>query len=149
MGDHLAQLLTVDIQVSDQTDNRRGVNQYPLRLHKLAERRGLLFADANEQHVGIVTGDVGADSAQLLRHPRGVVMILLQALHVIFSAYSPAAARMPAWRIPPPTIFRQRTARRMYASLPSSSEPTGAPSPFDRQMVKESQYWAISRNSQP
>ena len=93
MGDHLAQLLTVDIQVSDQTDNRRGVNQYPLRLHKLAERRGLLFADANEQHVGIVTGDVGADSAQLRRHPRGVVMILLQALHVIFQRLQPGGGQ--------------------------------------------------------
>ena len=79
--------------MSDQTDNRRGVNQYPLRLHKLAERRGLLFADANEQHVGIVTGDVGADSAQLLRHPRGVVMILLQALHVIFQRVQPGGGQ--------------------------------------------------------
>ncbi len=93
MGDHFAQLLTIDIRVSDQTDDGRGVDQHAARLHKLAERPGLFITDANEQHVGIVTGDVGAGGAQLIRHPRGVIMILLQALHVIFQRVQPGGGQ--------------------------------------------------------
>ena len=93
MGDPLAQLLTVDIQVSDQTDDWRSVDQHAARLHKLAERPGLLITDANEQHVGIVTSNVGADGAQLIRHPRGVIMILLQALDIIFQCVQPGGGQ--------------------------------------------------------
>ena len=50
-------------------------------------------------------------------------------------ASSPAAARIPAWRIPPPTNLRPRRARPITSCPPTSTEPTGQPRPFDRQNV--------------
>ena len=44
----------------------------------------------------------------------------------------PPAARMPACRMPPPCILRRRCARRDERCEPATSEPTGAPRPFDR-----------------
>ena len=52
---------------------------------------------------------------------------------------SPAAARMPICRIPPPRRFRQMRASSIKSFDPSSIEPTGAPSPFDRVNITESQ----------
>ena len=49
------------------------------------------------------------------------------------SACRPAAARMPTWRIPPPIRLRRTRAWTMASADPASSEPTGAPSPLDRQ----------------
>ncbi|CRZ42908.1 Uncharacterised protein [Vibrio cholerae] len=63
------------------------------------------------------------------------------------SANFPAAAKMPAWRIPPPTIFRQRLALAIKSLEPSSNEPTGAAKPLDRHTVIESKYCAISLTS--
>ena len=40
-------------------------------------------------------------------------------------ATSPAAARTPAWRIPPPTSLRARRARQMKSRGPTTTEPTG------------------------
>ena len=51
---------------------------------------------------------------------------------------------MPAWRIPPPTTFRQRLALFINASEPNSIEPIGAPRPFDKQIDIESTCWQIS-----
>ena len=45
------------------------------------------------------------------------------------SAWWPAAASTPAWRMPPPKILRVRRAWRIKAALPSTSEPTGRPGP--------------------
>ena len=45
---------------------------------------GVLVAHAHKKHVGVVTHHVRADLAQLRCHPRGVVMIVLEARHVIF-----------------------------------------------------------------
>ena len=56
----------------------------------------------------------------------------------------PAAAMMPAWRMPPPSIFRARRARPMKSRLPVTTEPTGAPSPLERQKVTESAWAATS-----
>ena len=50
-------------------------------------------------------------------------------------ATSPAAARMPTWRMPPPIRFRSTRARATRSADPASSEPTGAPRPFDRHDV--------------
>ena len=51
-------------------------------------------------------------------------------------ATSPAAARTPAWRIPPPTSLRARRARPMnVASTRRRPSRPGRPSPFDRQNV--------------
>ena len=41
------------------------------------------------------------------------------------SATSPAAARTPTWRIPPPTSLRARRARQMNSRDPTTTEPTG------------------------
>ena len=54
------------------------------------------------------------------------------------SATSPAAARTPTWRMPPPTSLRARRARPMKSRSPTTTEPTGQASPFDRQNVAES-----------
>src|SRR5664280_39680 len=48
------------------------------------------------------------------------------------SAYNPAAARMPAWRMPPPSRRRSTRASATAAALATTTEPTGAPSPLDR-----------------
>ncbi len=53
--------------------------------------------------------------------------------HAFQSATIPAAAIIPAWRIPPPSTLRIRRARRDEFALPQSSEPTGQASPFERQ----------------
>ena len=42
----------------------------------------------------------------------------------------PAAAMIPAWRIPPPSIFLIRRARAMNSLLPQITEPTGADEPL-------------------
>ena len=43
------------------------------------------------------------------------------------------AARMPAWRMPPPRILRQRCAALINAAEPHNNDPTGAANPLDRQ----------------
>ncbi len=40
--------------------------------------------------------------------------------------------------MPPPSTLRQRCARSISAPLPTSTEPTGAPSPFEKQIDTES-----------
>ena len=48
-------------------------------------------------------------------------------------ACSPAAARMPTCRMPPPIRLRRTRASSIASREPTISEPTGAPSPLDRQ----------------
>lgn len=50
-------------------------------------------------------------------------------------AIFPAAAKIPAWRIPPPNALRARTALWMNSFDPASIVPAGAPSPFQRQTM--------------
>ena len=64
--------------------------------------------------------------AQLLGEPARPDMVLRQPVDHLSSATMPAAARMPAWRMPPPSILRIRRARRMNARPPHRTEPTGA-----------------------
>jgi 3-deoxy-7-phosphoheptulonate synthase len=49
------------------------------------------------------------------------------------SACSPAAARIPTWRIPPPSRLRHTRAAATRSAVVASSDPIGAPSPLDRQ----------------
>ena len=42
---------------------------------------------------------------------------------------------IPACRIPPPNILRNRLARAKNAFEPTSAEPTGAPSPLEKQTL--------------
>ena len=65
------------------------------------------------------------------------------------SATRPAAARTPAWRMPPPSILRTRRARAMNSAGPQTTEPTGAPRPFETQKVTESTSRAKSRAGRP
>ena len=60
------------------------------------------------------------------------------------SAMRPAAARIPAWRMPPPRALRVPRAAAMNGLLPTSMEPTGAPSPLERQNITESNLRVIS-----
>ena len=62
------------------------------------------------------------------------------------SPCSPAAARIPACRIPPPSRRRTRHARCMASALPASMEPTGAPSPLESAIVTVSTGAAKSRH---
>ncbi len=65
------------------------------------------------------------------------------------SATSPAAASTPACRMPPPSILRKTRAFSMKAREPTTSEPTGAPNPFDRQNIRESTLRVISATLRP
>src|SRR6185369_13017572 len=47
--------------------------------------------------------------------------------------------------MPPPTIFLQRCAPAISAREPTSAEPIGAPSPFEKQTDTESNGAAIAR----
>ena len=51
---------------------------------------------------------------------------------------------MPAWRMPPPKILRARAASCSVAASPTSTEPTGAPRPFERQTLTVSNGAAYS-----
>ena len=56
----------------------------------------------------------------------------------------PAAAKMPDCRMPPPSILRQRLPSLTNSLPPSNTDPTGAPSPLDKQTDTESKHPAIS-----
>src|SRR5262245_23521714 len=68
---------------------------------------------------------------------------------MVSRAMSPAAARMPTWRIPPPTILRTRRARATNSREPQTRDPTGAASPLERQKVMESTGRAKSATGRP
>ena len=44
-----------------------------------------------------------------------------------------AAASTPAWRMAPPSRLRSRRASRIRSRSPARIDPTGAPSPFEKQ----------------
>ena len=52
---------------------------------------------------------------------------------------------MPACRIPPPSTLRSRWASRISSAGPASAEPTGAPSPLEKQIETVSKCRAHSR----
>ena len=56
---------------------------------------------------------------------------------------------IPAWRIPPPNCLRNRRARAMNSLLPASADPTGAPSPLEKQTLTVSKWRAYSRSGVP
>ena len=61
----------------------------------------------------------------------------------------PAAAKMPDWRMPPPSIFRHRRARWMKSREPVNTLPMGAPRPLDRQAETESNNLPIASGAIP
>ncbi len=65
------------------------------------------------------------------------------------NATRPAAANTPAWRIPPPSILRTIRASSMNSLLLTSMDPTGAPSPFERQNMTESKFFVTSATGFP
>ena len=71
--------------------------------------------------------------ATRLRKQLRVLVILSQPRQVMIQAYVPAAASTPACRMPPPSL--RRTIRACAARSPevTTSDPTGAPRPFERQ----------------
>ena len=56
---------------------------------------------------------------------------------------------MPACRMPPPISLRATSALAMKSRVPSRTEPTGVPSPFDRQTLTESYGATISGSGTP
>ena len=66
------------------------------------------------------------------------------------SAYSPAAARTPACRMPPPSILRKRcSAVDDRARCRRPAEPTGAPRPFEKQTLTVSNGAAQRATAMP
>ncbi len=51
---------------------------------------------------------------------------------MVVRATRPAAAITPAWRMPPPSRARSARASSITSAGPASTDPTGAPRPFDR-----------------
>jgi len=76
-------------------------------------------------------------------------MILGQPPAMVFQRIQSAGAMMPASRMPPPNCLRNRRARWMNASSPTSAEPIGAPKPFEKQTLTESKCAAYSRSERP
>ena len=56
---------------------------------------------------------------------------------------------MPTCRMPPPNILRRRCARFISSRLPATTEPIGAPSPFEKHIDTVSKYRAYSTGSKP
>jgi len=56
---------------------------------------------------------------------------------------------MPTWRIPPPMRLRHTRDSSIASRLPTTSEPTGAPSPLDRQTAITSATAPYSRSGVP
>ena len=53
----------------------------------------------------------------------------------LFDTYLIDSLAYPAWRIPPPRAFLARWQWPMNSDVPHTRLPTGAPNPFDRQIV--------------
>ena len=73
---------------------------------------------------------------------------------IVSSATIPAAAITPAWRMPPPSRARSLAGRRRSRRAgPHSNDPTGAPSPFDRQNItvshRRDQRQAVTSRARP
>ena len=51
--------------------------------------------------------------------------------------------------MPPPKSLRLRRAEAMNSSEPTTAEPTGAPSPFEKQTEAESTWAATSAGERP
>ena len=62
----------------------------------------------------------------------------LNLILLFSSAYKAPAAMIPACLMPPPNCFRKRLASIIKSLLPTKAEPTGAPSPFEKQTLIES-----------
>src|SRR2546426_6874756 len=61
----------------------------------------------------------------------------------------PAAARIPAWRIPPPYMRRKRRSFSTVGRSDTITDPTGAPSPLDKQNETVSKWRAYSPADTP
>src|SRR2546425_12459299 len=61
----------------------------------------------------------------------------------------PAAARIPAWRIPPPYMRRKRRSFSTVGRSDTITDPTGAPSPLDKQNETVSKWRAYSPAGTP
>src|SRR5437867_10208869 len=61
----------------------------------------------------------------------------------------PAAARIPAWRIPPPYMRRKRRSFSTVGRSDTITDPTGAPSPLDKQNETVSKWRAYSAADTP
>ena len=61
----------------------------------------------------------------------------------------PAAASIPDCRIPPPKVFLHLRDREIVSASPTRTEPTGAPSPFDRQTEMVSKSLTMRAGSVP
>ena len=68
---------------------------------------------------------------------------------MVSRATTPAAAMIPACRIPPPRTFLFFLARSISSLLPTTSDPTGQLRPLDRQKLTVSAGPASSAGETP
>ena len=83
------------------------------------------------------------------REAAGTAVIVGQAVDVVLEGVQ--AGGGDDTRLPHAAAeeLAPRCARAIMAALPSSTEPTGAPRPFDRQTVTESYGATMSRSATP
>ena len=147
----------VDVEVGDEAHRpgRLVKGQHALGLEQFdhSRRRQADAVGVGEDHVGLqlafVDGETRHARRGARRGPRARRWSSARRSTLCSRAYRPPAAMMPAWRMPPPKSLRARWARAIIAALPSSTEPTGAPRPFDRQTLTESNGATMSRSATP
>src|SRR4029453_14610758 len=94
--------------------------------------------------------DLEAEAREAVREAARVLVVEGQALHVVLervdapageeaglprAAPAAGAAGRPPGGMPPPSSLAARWSSRTRACVPHTSEPTGAPRPFERQNV--------------
>ena len=133
-GDGAVHALGIDVEMSDEAQAIQARRQDAARLEVRHQPGRALALQVGEEDVGLRGLDRQAGQPlEALGKARRERVVLREPLDVVVGAYSAAAATTPAWRMPPPTILRPRCAAAMNSFEPTSAEPTGAPSPFEKQ----------------
>ncbi len=144
--DHPLQILTADVEVGQNARQRAAADQHAA----VRASTGRIWPPAPVIGAGTARWSVRRvrrsprRSAAAVLQPDRVVMVFAQPRDVMLQSVK--TGRRQDAGLTQPAAGHLAPAQRalMKASLPHSSDPTGAPNPFDRQMVKVSQYCTIS-----
>ena len=88
-------------------------------------------------HVALNTGKVHREHRECIQHVgdnKRPAVVFFQTIHVVVKGVEAASGEQARLPPPPPNIFRQRWARAMNSAEPTRTEPTGAPSPLEKQI---------------